>query len=198
MGSFCLQKIEFLELLLVFFLDILRLVLFFSPFHDEFSLPWGVTWILCMDAKIKWGVIATFIAAVFMFLSLLGTLFDLHGVSVFIWGKLKLVSVLVLVVGTSVAVDHCRSCLVLLTGSFSDFYLAIIDSLAPGSTRDLTIRVLDCLYFLSAGMTISKKIIGLKWTCFSSLENLNFYPFYWSAFVECLIGKHDVMLHLSY
>ena len=74
-------------------------------------------------------------------------------------GKLKLVAIFVLVVRTPAAVDHCRSFLVFLTGSLSALVLARIDSLAPESTRALTGRVLDCLYFLPAGMTSLTKII---------------------------------------
>ena len=84
-------------------------------------------------------------------------------------GKLKLVAVLVLVVRTPAAVDHCCYCLVFLTGSFSAFALVRIDSPAPESTRDLTSRVLDFLSILPALMTSLKKIIGLKWTFFSFL-----------------------------
>ena len=50
-------------------------------------------------------------------------------------GKLKLVAVLVLVVRTPAAVDHCRSCLVFLTDSLSALALARIDSLAPDGRR---------------------------------------------------------------
>ena len=48
-------------------------------------LPW-VIWFFSMEATIKCGVLATFLMAVFTLLSLLGTLFDLHGVSVLVWG----------------------------------------------------------------------------------------------------------------
>ena len=64
------------------------------------------------------------------------------------------------------AVDHCRSFLVFLTGSVSALYLARTDSLAPESTRDLTSRVLDCLSLLPSGMTRLINIIGLKCICF--------------------------------
>ena len=74
-------------------------------------------------------------------------------------GKLKLVAILVLVVRTPAAVDHCRYFLVFLTVSLSDLALARIYSLAPESTRDLTRRVFDCLPFLPAGMTSLTKII---------------------------------------
>ena len=87
-------------------------------------------------------------------------------------GLLKLVSVLVLVVRTPAAVDHCRSCLVFLTVSLSDLALVRIDSLAPDSAGALTSRVLDCLYFLPAAMNSLTKIIGMKYTCFSFLLDL--------------------------
>ena len=87
-------------------------------------------------------------------------------------GKLKLVAILVLVVRIPAAVDHCRSYLVFLTGSFPALALARIYSLAPESTRALTSRVLDCISFLPAGTTSLKKIIGLKCTCFSFLLDL--------------------------
>ena len=87
-------------------------------------------------------------------------------------GKLKLVAVFVLVVRTPAAVDHCRYFLVFLTVSLSAFALARIDSLAPDSTRALTIRVLDCLSFLTAGITSLTKIIGLKCMCFSLFLDL--------------------------
>ena len=77
-----------------------------------------------------------------------------------------------LVVRTPAAVDHCRSFLVFLNGSLSDFYLLSIDSLAPESTRALTSLVLDCLSLLPAGMTSLTKIIGLKCTCFTLLLDL--------------------------
>ena len=41
--------------------------------------------------------------------------------------------------------DHCRSCLVFLTGSLSALALVRIDSLGTELTRYLTSRVLDCL-----------------------------------------------------
>ena len=56
--------------------------------------------------------------------------------------KLKLIDVLVLVVRTSAAVYHCRSCLVFLTSSFYGFASVMIDSLAPELTRALTSQVL--------------------------------------------------------
>ena len=84
-------------------------------------------------------------------------------------GELKLVAVLVLVVRAPAAVDQCRSCLVFLTGSLSDFALARIVPLAPESTRAWTSRVLECLSFLTAGMISLTKIIGLKCMCFSFL-----------------------------
>ena len=84
-------------------------------------------------------------------------------------GKLELVSVLVLVVRTSAAVDHCCFYSVFLTERLSDFSLVIIYSLVPESTRDLTSRVLDCLSFLTAELTSLTKIIGLKCTSFSLL-----------------------------
>ena len=77
-----------------------------------------------------------------------------------------------LVVRTPAAVDHCRSCLVFLTVILPALDLVRIDSLAPDSTRYLTSRVLDCLFFLPAGMTILTNIIGLKCTCFSFLLDL--------------------------
>ena len=84
-------------------------------------------------------------------------------------GKLKLVAVLLLVVKTPAAVDPCRSCLVFLNGSLSAFDLMRIDSLSTESTRSLTCKVLDCMYFLPSGMTSFTKIIGLKCMCFSFL-----------------------------
>ena len=87
-------------------------------------------------------------------------------------GKLKLVAVLVLVVRTPADVEHCRSCLVFLTGSFSDLPLLRIDSLAPESTMALISRLLDCLSFLPAGMTSFTNIIGLECTSFSFLLDL--------------------------
>ena len=86
--------------------------------------------------------------------------------------KLKLFSVLVSVVRTPAASDQCCSCLFFLTGSFSDFYFVVIDSLAPESTRYLNSRVLDCVSFLPTGVKSLTKIIGLKWTCFSFLLDL--------------------------
>ena len=77
-----------------------------------------------------------------------------------------------LVVRTQAAVDHCCYFLVFLNGGLSALALAIIDSLAPESTRDLTSRVLDCLSFLPAGMNSLTKIIGLKCTCFSLFLDL--------------------------
>ena len=77
-----------------------------------------------------------------------------------------------LIVRTPAAVDHCRTFLVFLTGSFSALVLDRIDSLAPESTRALTSRVLDCLSFLPAGMTSLTKIIGLKCLCFSFFLDL--------------------------
>ena len=87
-------------------------------------------------------------------------------------GKLKLVAVLVLVVRTPAAVDHCSSCLVFLTGSLSDLALLRIYSLAPESTSALTSQVLDCLSFLPSVISSLTKIIGLKCTCFSFLLDL--------------------------
>ena len=87
-------------------------------------------------------------------------------------GKMRLVAILVLVVRTPAAVDHCHSCLVFLTDSLSALALARIYSVAPESTRALTSRVLECLSFLPAGMTSLTKIIGLKCTCFSFLLDL--------------------------
>ena len=87
-------------------------------------------------------------------------------------GKLKLVAVLVLVVRTSATVDHCCSWLVFFNGSLPALSLVRIEPLAPESTRALTSRVLDCLYFFTAGMTSLTKIIGLKCTCFSFLLDL--------------------------
>ena len=99
-------------------------------------------------------------------------------------GKLKLVAVLVLVVRTPAAVDHCCSCLVFLTGSLSDFDLVRVYSLYPDPTRDLTSRVLDCLPFLPAGMASLTKIIGLKCMCFSLLLDL--------ICLSLLVGFHRV------
>ena len=93
-------------------------------------------------------------------------------------GKLQFVDVLVSVVRTPAAVDHCNSCLVFLTGSSSDFALVSIDSLAPESTRAFNSQVLDCLYFLPAGITSLTNIIGLKCTCFSLLLDLICLSFY--------------------
>ena len=87
-------------------------------------------------------------------------------------GKLKLVAVLVLLVRTPAAVDHCSYCLVFLTGSLSALDLVRIDSLAPESSRALISWVLDCLLFLPTGMTSLTKIIGLKCTCLIFLLNL--------------------------
>ena len=70
------------------------------------------------------------------------------------------------------AVDHCSSCLVFLTGSLSAFDLVRIYSLYPESTRALTNRVLDCLSFLTSGMTSLTKIIGLYCMCFNLLLDL--------------------------
>ena len=92
-------------------------------------------------------------------------------------GKLKLVAVLVLVARTPAAVDHCCSCLVLLTGIVSDFTLVMIYSLSPESTRYLISRVLYCLSFLPDVMNSLTKIIGVKWTCFSFLEDLDCLSF---------------------
>ena len=87
-------------------------------------------------------------------------------------GNLKLVAVLVLVVRTPAAVDHCCYCLVFLTDSFSDLDLVRIDSLSPELTRALTSRVLDYMSLFTAGMTSLTKIIGLKCTCCSFLLDL--------------------------
>ena len=87
-------------------------------------------------------------------------------------GKLKLVAVLVLVVRTPAAVDHCRSCLVFLTDYLYTLALARIDSLASELNRDFNSQVLDCFSFLPAGMTSLKNIIGLKCTCFSFFSDL--------------------------
>ena len=86
--------------------------------------------------------------------------------------RLKLVAVLVLVVSTPEAVDQCCSWLVFLTCSLSAFALERIDSLAPESTRSFCSRVLDCLSFLTSGMTSLTKINGLKCKCFSFLLDL--------------------------
>ena len=112
--------------------------------------------------------------------------------------KLKLVSVLVLVVRTTADFNHCRSWLVFLNVTLSDFDLVRIDSLDHESTRALTSLSLDCLSFLPAGMTSLTKIIGLKWTCFSFLKYFDFLSFYWLDCAECLIGKNHVILYLSY
>ena len=87
-------------------------------------------------------------------------------------GKLKLVAILVLVVRTPAAVDHCCSCLFFLTGSLYALALARIHLLDPESTRALTSQVLDCLYFFSAVMASLTNIIVLKCTCFSFLLDL--------------------------
>ena len=97
--------------------------------------------------------------------------------------KLKLVAVFVLVVRTPAAVEHCRSCLVFLNGSLPDLALVRIYSLAPEYTRALTSRVLECLYFLPAGMTSLTNIIGLKCTCFSFLFDLVCL-----SFLDCFCG----------
>ena len=86
--------------------------------------------------------------------------------------KLKLFAIFVLVVSTPAAVDHCHYFLIFLTFSLSALALARIDSLAPESTRDLTRQVLDCLPFLTAGITSLTKIIGLKCLCFSFFLDL--------------------------
>ena len=99
-------------------------------------------------------------------------------------GKLKLVAVLVLVVRTPAAVEHCRSCLVFLTWSLSNLALARMESLAPESTRSLTSRVLECLSFLPSGMTSSTKIVGLKCVCFSFFLDL--------VYLTILDGFHRV------
>ena len=83
-----------------------------------------------------------------------------------------MVAILVLVMRKPAAIDHCRSCLVFLIGSFSDFYLVRVESLDPEWTRDLTSRVLDCMYLLPAGINSLTRIIGLKYTCFSFLFDL--------------------------
>ena len=62
----------------------------------------------------------------------------------------------------------------------------IIDSLSPELTRYLTSRVLDYLPLLPAGMTGLTKIIGLKWTCFSFLENLDCLSFLLVCFLRVL------------
>ena len=95
-------------------------------------------------------------------------------ISLFGWisGKMKLVSVLVLLVRAPAAVYHCPYCLVFFIGSLSDLSLVRIDSLAPESTRALTSRVLECLYLLPAGVTILTKIIGLKCMCLGFLLDL--------------------------
>ena len=67
-------------------------------------------------------------------------------------GKLKLVDVLVFVARTPAAVDHCRYCLVFLTGSLSALALARIDSLAPESPRDLTTEMYMSQFFLRFGL----------------------------------------------
>ena len=87
-------------------------------------------------------------------------------------GKLKLVSVLVLVASTPASVYQCRSCLVFLTDGLSAFNLVRIDLLAPELTRDLTSWVFECLSFLPSGMTSLKKIFVLKCMCFSFLLDL--------------------------
>ena len=89
------------------------------------------------------------------------------------------------------AVDHCRSCLVLLTGSFSVFALVSIYSLAPESTRALTIRVLDWLSLLPAGIISLKLIIGLKCTCFSLLLDLVCLSFLLLGFFRGFSGRID-------
>ena len=91
--------------------------------------------------------------------------------------KLKIISVLLLVVKTPAAVDHCHYCLVFLTDSLPSLASLRLDSLAPESTRDLTRRVLDCLPFFPAGITSLKKIIGLKCTCFIFLLDLVWLSF---------------------
>ena len=77
-----------------------------------------------------------------------------------------------MVARTPTAVDQYCYCLIFLTGSFSDFYLVIRDSLDPESTRDFTSRLLDCLSLLPAGNNSLTKIIGMKWTGFSFLLDL--------------------------
>ena len=111
-------------------------------------------------------------------------------------GTLKLVAIMVVVVRTTAAVDHCCSCLVFLTGILSALALARIDSLAPELARALTIRVLDCLSFSPAGMTSLTNIIGLKCTCFSFFLDLVCLTIV-DGFRRVLIGDHHVMLYLN-
>ena len=87
MCSFCLQEIEFFENFLVVFLGILGLVFFWSSCLEEFALTWGVPFVFSINTTINWRVLATFLTVVFTFLSLLGTLFVLHGVYVLVWGR---------------------------------------------------------------------------------------------------------------
>ena len=86
MGRFYLQDIEFLELLLIVFLDILGLV-FSRPWFEDLEIPWGVTCVVSMDITITWGVLAIFLTAIYTLLSLFGTFFVFHGVSVLVWGR---------------------------------------------------------------------------------------------------------------
>ena len=104
-------------------------------------------------------------------------------ISLLAWssGKLKVVTIFVLVVRTPAAVDHCRYFLVFLTGRLSALVLAIIDSLTPESTRALTRQAFDCLLFLPAGMNSLTKIIGLKCLCFSL-----FLDFVWITILDGL------------
>ena len=87
MGSFYLQEIKSLELLLVILLSVLRLVCFFIPCLEYCALPWGVNIIFSMEATIKWGVIGKFLTNVLTLLSHLGTLFIFLVVAVLVWGR---------------------------------------------------------------------------------------------------------------
>ena len=77
-----------------------------------------------------------------------------------------------LVVRTLAALNHCRSCLVFLTGSLLDLALVMIYSLASELPRALNSQVFDFMSFLHAEITFLTKIIFLKCTCFSFLLDL--------------------------
>ena len=91
--------------------------------------------------------------------------------------KLQLFAILVLVLRTLVSVDHCRSCLVYLTGSLPALALVRIDSLAPELNRSLTSWFLDSLSLFSAGMNSLTNIIKIlrvfnRWASFNAFSKL--------------------------
>ena len=87
MDRLCLQEIKFIELLPVILLAVLRLVFYYIPCLDYFSLPWVMTIVFSVEDTIKWGVLETFLTVVLTLLSLLGKLFVFLGVAVLIWGR---------------------------------------------------------------------------------------------------------------